>query len=101
MKTSAEHPTSFVPCSNAICGEVPYPQACQNVGIQYGDKSVPKCDQQVDNTSILEGASNLNLKANHCFSLRAECEKKGVIVVLPSASDKSVQDEVHQAPTNL
>jgi len=69
--------------------------------MQHGEKSEPTCDQDVGNTSIFEGASILNLKANQSFSLRAECEKKEAIVVLPSGSDKYVQDEVHHDLTDL
>ena len=76
------------------------PKASQNVGIQYGDKSVPNCDQDLDNISSFEDASNLNLKINHSLNLRAECEKKDTSIVTSSGSDKSVQDEVYHAPTN-
>jgi hypothetical protein len=100
VNTSAADHTSFVPCPSAICGEVRCPKAGQNV-IQYGDKSVPNYDQDLDNISSFEGASNLKLKIHHSLNLRAECEKKDVCVVPSSGSDKSVQDKVHHATTNL
>jgi sialic acid synthase SpsE len=69
--------------------------------MQHSEKSEPKCDQQVGNTSNFEGVSNLNLKVDHSFNLKAECEKKDATIVPSSISEKSVQDEVYHAPMNL
>jgi hypothetical protein len=101
MNTSDEDPTRFVPCISADCGESTCLKAVQNFALQHGKKSVTNFDQEVGNISNFEDACNLNLKANHSLSLRVECEKKDVCVVPSSGSDKSIQDEVHQAPTNL
>jgi hypothetical protein len=69
--------------------------------MQHGENLEPKCDQKVGNISNFEDVSNLNLKIHHSFSLWAECEKEDIPIVSPSVSDKSVQDDVYQAPTNL
>lgn len=65
-----------------------------------GEELEPKLDQEVDKTLIFEGASNLNLIADHNFIKRVECVKKDANVVLPNPSDKSIQGEVHHASSH-
>ena len=69
--------------------------------MQHSANSEPKCYQKVGNASNFDDVSNMNLKIHHSFSLRAECEKKDIPIVSPSVSDKSIQDDVYQAPINL
>lgn len=95
LNTSAADLRSSEPYSSAKSGEVICSKSIQKFSMSSDEKSIPNYDQEVDNTLIFEGESNLNLKANHCFSLRAECEHKDDAIVPSIASNKSVQDEVH------
>jgi hypothetical protein len=43
----------------------------------------------------------MNLKVDHSFNLKVECEKKDATFVPSSISEKSIQDEVYHAPMNM
>jgi len=101
MNTSVGDLRYVESCSSAKCGEVTCSDTIQNFSVQHDENSEQKCDQEIENTSNFEGPSNLNMMATHIFSLQDECEKKDATIVSPSASDKSIQDEVHHAPTKL
>ena len=101
MNTSVGDLRYVESCSSAKCGEVTYSDTIQNFSVQHDKNLEQKCDQEIENTSNFEGPSNLNMMATHIFSLQDECENKDATIVSPSASDKSVQDEVHHAPTKL
>ncbi len=77
-------PTSYVPCSSAICGEIQCTNAIENCDMQHGANPVTKYD-------------DLELE----FTPIADFEKKNDVVVPPGPSDKSVQKEVEHVSPNL
>jgi len=77
-------PTSYLPCSSAICGEIQCTNAIENCDMQCGANPVMKYD-------------DLELE----FTPIADFEKKNDAVVPPGPSDKSVQKEVEHVSPNL
>jgi hypothetical protein len=76
----ADVPTSSMPFSSAICGEIKCNNVIDNCDMQQGGESVSLQDLEYVSTPIFTVAYNLNEKRDQMFGLREDLEKNMLLV---------------------
>jgi hypothetical protein len=91
-------PTSSMPFSSAIFGEIKCCNVIDNCDMQQGGESVSLQDLEYVSTPIFRVAYNLNEKRDQMFGLREFLEKKYVATESTSVIDESVQKQIEHVP---
>jgi hypothetical protein len=86
----ADVPTSSMPFSSAICGEIKCCNIIDSCDMQQGGELVSLKDLEYVSTPIFRVAYNLNEQRDQMFGLREDLEKKNVASASPSVIDESV-----------